>query len=96
MRAYIQCVHTRAPLQKSPRRLAARRNNVLSLCEEWGIDPTTTALGALIGVDHSQVSRVLAGTSRPGNRFIAGMVDLFGADKFLDLFEILPDDGGAE
>jgi hypothetical protein len=34
------------------------------------------------GVDRSQVHRVLAGDSKPGNRLIAGMLDVFGIGWF--------------
>jgi transcriptional regulator with XRE-family HTH domain len=72
-------------------RVVLRRKNLLRLCEDRAIDPTTTALGARIGVHHSQVSRVLSGKSEPGNRFIAGILDVFGVGAFQDLFAIVPD-----
>lgn len=45
-----------------------------------------------IGVNKSQLNRVLAGTSRIGTRFIAGCLEAFGIECFADLFAIEPDD----
>jgi transcriptional regulator with XRE-family HTH domain len=47
-----------------------------------------------IGVNPSQVSRVLTGKAAPGTRFIAGVLELFGVDTFADLFSVVPDDDG--
>lgn len=54
-----------------------------------------TAFADRIGVNRSQVSRVLSNKSAVGTRFIAGCLDLFGAECFADLFAIEPDDNGA-
>lgn len=41
-----------------------------------------------LGVDATTVYRVLNGKTEMSARFIAGIVDTFGADLFPDLFEI--------
>lgn len=53
---------------------------------------SNAAFAQRIGVNKSQVNRILAGTSRIGTRFIAGCLELFGAECFSDLFAIEPDD----
>ncbi|WP_410652076.1 helix-turn-helix domain-containing protein [Amycolatopsis sp. cmx-4-54] len=47
---------------------------------------TYSAIADAIGVDQSNVGRVLRGTSRPSNEFIAGAVRALGS--FEDLFEV--------
>jgi transcriptional regulator with XRE-family HTH domain len=49
-------------------------------------------LARLIGLDRSIVSRVLRGEVRPGNRFIAGMLSLFGVSVFSELFVMEEED----
>lgn len=75
-------------------KLALNRDNLLRLCEQARITPTTTGIGARIGVHHSQVSRVLNGNRDPGIRFVAGLIDVFGPNSFADLFQVVPDDAG--
>lgn len=58
--------------------------------EQAGI-ATDQDLATRIGVAPSQVSRVLSGASAPGERFIAGLLDVFGKASFADLFDIEPD-----
>jgi transcriptional regulator with XRE-family HTH domain len=48
-----------------------------------------------IGVNRSQVGRIVRGESRIGTRFIAGCLDAFGVENFADLFAVEPDDNGA-
>lgn len=46
-----------------------------------------------LGIHPAQVSRVLSGKHPPGNRFIAGVVDLCGLEfAFEHVFQIIPDD----
>lgn len=52
---------------------------------------TDASLARRIGVDPTTVYRVLNGRTAPSARFIAGIVDAFGADLFPDLFEVVPD-----
>ena len=46
----------------------------------------------LIGVHPAQLSRVLSGQSAPGVRFIAGCLEYFGSEFFVNLFEVVSDD----
>lgn len=55
---------------------------------------TDAGFAKLIEVHPAQVSRVLTGKSAPGTRFIAGVLELFGAECFADLFSVEPDDNG--
>jgi transcriptional regulator with XRE-family HTH domain len=57
------------------RRLAGLESNV-SLAGRLGVDPTT-------------VYRVLTGRTMMSARFIAGIVEVFGAELFADLFEVV-------
>lgn len=57
---------------------------------------TDGQLAESIGVHPATVSRILHGTQAPGPRFIAGLVVLFGAELFGELFEVVGDnDEGA-
>lgn len=53
------------------------------------------AFASRIGVNRSQVGRIVTGKSRIGTRFIAGCLDVFGVENFADLFAVEPDDNGA-
>ena len=55
-----------------------------------GLD-TDASLARRIGVDATTVYRVLSGKTAMSAKFIAGIVDAFGADLFADLFEVVPD-----
>lgn len=55
-----------------------------------GLD-TDASLARRIGVDATTVYRVLSGKTAMSAKFIAGIVDTFGADLFADLFEVVPD-----
>lgn len=48
---------------------------------------TDAELARRMGMDPAQVSRVLRGAV-PGERFIAGLLSIFGVDFFSDLFEV--------
>ncbi|WAB10583.1 helix-turn-helix DNA binding domain protein [Gordonia phage Ecliptus] len=41
-----------------------------------------------VGVDPATVSRILAGKTTPGARYIAGCIQAFGLDCFEDLFTV--------
>lgn len=51
---------------------------------------TDVSLARRIGVDPTTVYRVLNGKTAMSARFIAGIVDVFGAELFPDLFEVAP------
>lgn len=53
------------------------------------------AFAKRIGVNRSQVGRVISGESRIGAKFIAGCLEVFGVENFADLFSVEPDDNGA-
>lgn len=55
-----------------------------------GLD-TDASLARRMGVDTTTVYRVLNGKTAMSAKFIAGVVDAFGADLFADLFEVVPD-----
>lgn len=57
---------------------------------------TDADLAKQIGINQSNLSRVLTGKAAPGPRFIAGIVDAFGAEWFSDIFMVIPDDGQDE
>ncbi len=57
---------------------------------------TDASLARRIGVDPTTVYRVLNGRTLPSARFIAGIVEAFGADLFSDLFEVIPDEPTAQ
>lgn len=46
-------------------------------------------LAEMIGIDPGQLSRVTTNKSAPGPQFIAGAIEAFGADCFLDLFMVV-------
>jgi len=52
---------------------------------------TDASLARRLGMDPTTVYRVLNGKTTMSARFIAGIVDTFGADLFADLFEVVPD-----
>lgn len=55
---------------------------------------TDVALAKKVGVDPTTVYRVLNGKTEMSARFIAGIVDAFGAELFPDLFELVPETEG--
>ena len=56
-----------------------------------GLD-TDASLARKLGVDPTTVYRVLNGKTAMSARFIAGIVDAFGAELFPDLFEVISDE----
>lgn len=48
-----------------------------------------SAFARVIGVNHAQMSRLLAGKAAPGARVIAGAVRAFGWHALKDLFEVV-------
>lgn len=52
-------------------------------------------LARLIGVHPTQFSRVISGRSAPGNKFIAGVLEVFGIGAFQDLFAVVADEDAA-
>lgn len=47
------------------------------------------------GMHPTQFSRVLSGRSEPGNKFIAGILEVFGVAAFPRLFEVVTDNATA-
>lgn len=72
-------------------KITLRRDNLAKFRRIAGLE-SDRAFAKRIGVNHSQVSRVLSGNSRIGTRFIAGCLETFGVECFADLFAIEPDD----
>lgn len=70
-------------------RLVLRLDQLQRYRQEHGIN-TDHDLAVAIGVHATQVSRVLRG-EQPGQKFIAGLLLLFGKESFLDLFDVEPD-----
>lgn len=77
-------------------RIALRRDQLAKFrrIARNGIE-VDAAFAEKIGVNAGQVSRVLAGKSAPGTRFIAGCLELFGIECFADLFTLEPDEDAA-
>ena len=46
-------------------------------------------LSRLMGIDVSQMSRVLLGKSEPGGRFIAQILGALGRETFLEIFDVV-------
>lgn len=76
-------------------KLVLRRDQLAARKRLAGID-TDNDLAELAGIHPTQLSRVMSGRSAPGNRFIAGLLEVFGAGAFQDLFAVVPDDNGDE
>lgn len=53
---------------------------------------TDKGFAKLIEVHPATVSRVLTGQCAPGERFIAGVLKLFGVENFADLFAVINDE----
>jgi transcriptional regulator with XRE-family HTH domain len=70
--------------------IALRNQSFRNLIADNGI-PSEAETARRAGVTPSQLWRVLAGRSEPGNHFIAGMLDVFGVGAFEDLFMVVPD-----
>jgi len=74
-------------------KLVIRRDQLTHRKQLAGID-TDDELARLAGIHATQLSRVLSGKSEPGNKFIAGLLHVFGVGAFQDLFAIVSDDDG--
>lgn len=74
-------------------RITLRRDNLTKFRRIANLE-SNAEFAQRIGVNKSQLNRVLAGTSRLGTRFIAGCLEVFGVDSFADLFAVEPDDNG--
>jgi hypothetical protein len=48
----------------------------------------STDIAARLGIHHTTVWRVLKGGGKPGNAFIAAVLDSFPDDTFEDFFEV--------
>lgn len=66
-------------------------DRLLRAQERAGI-PSLRQLAAAIHVAPGNLSLVMRGKAQPGNRFIAGVLDVFGMASFSELFEIGPDE----
>ena len=53
--------------------------------------PTDAELARRMEITHGQLTRVLGAQNWPGNRFIAGAIQLFGSERFNDLFHVISD-----
>lgn len=62
----------------------------LDLCHDNGLG-TDTRAAAAFGVTRSVATRLRVGETRPGNPFIAGVIDAFGWDVGSELFTVVPD-----
>jgi len=71
--------------------LSLRKDKLAAYRRLAGIT-TDQELARRIGMDPSSVSRILKGNQAPGARFIAGLVAIFGADLFPDLFEVVEEE----
>ena len=69
--------------------LGIKRSGLAKLRANTGIT-TDRELAHRIGISNSQLARVIAGTSLPGNDTIAGLLHLFGFAAVADLFEVHP------
>lgn len=74
-------------------RILPRREAIIERQRLHGIR-TDEELAVRAQVHPTQMSRVLAGKSLPGNRFIAGILHVFGDERFQELFAVVPNDDG--
>lgn len=74
-------------------KLVLRRDQLATRKQLAGIE-TDDELARLAQMHRTQFSRVLNGRSEPGNKFIAGLLDVFGIGAFQDLFALVGDDDG--
>lgn len=52
---------------------------------------TNRELAKRLGINQSNLSRILSGTAQPGVPFIAGCVNIFGPRSIDMIFEVVPD-----
>jgi hypothetical protein len=70
-----------------------RKEAIIERQRLLGIE-TAEELAVRAEIHPTQMSRVLAGKSLPGNRFIAGILHVFGDERFQELFAVVPDAEG--
>lgn len=69
------------------------RRDQLALFRRIREDLTSDAeLARQMEVSHATLSRVLNHNQPIGTRFVAGLMKVFGADMFSQLFLVIPDD----
>lgn len=90
------CVHTDAqnPEHQEPEvATIVLRSDQLALFRRIREDLTSDAeLARQMEISHAQLSRVLNHDRPIGTRFVAGLMKVFGADMFSQLFLVIPDD----
>lgn len=74
-------------------RITLRRDQLAKFRRIANLD-SDTVFAERVGVNRSQVNRILSGHSNIGTRFIAGCLETFGIECFADLFSVEPDDEG--
>lgn len=52
-------------------------------------------LATRLGINHSQLHRVIKGKCLPGVRFIAGALTVFGIERFHTIFHVQADESAA-
>jgi len=80
-----------APYGPRPR-IYLRREPFERACRNHGLDAGIVRRSAFIGVSHTTLWRILQGSLRPGEAFIAATLTAFNDLTFDDLFEIIHDD----
>lgn len=80
----INCVPARPTL-------TLRRDNLDKARADAGI-VTDQQLAGAMHYDQGNLSRVLTGKSRPGLAFIAGLLAVFGVERFAELFYLVTDE----
>ena len=53
--------------------------------------PTNPQMALRLGVDRTTTYRVLNGQQAPSHKFIAGFIKAFGAQRLLDVFDVVDD-----
>jgi transcriptional regulator with XRE-family HTH domain len=76
-------------------KIVVRRDKITDLKTRAGFT-TDDQLARAVGVHPTQFSRVLSGRSEPGNKFIAGMLEVFGVAAFPEVFAVVSDDEGSD
>jgi transcriptional regulator with XRE-family HTH domain len=71
--------------------LTLRLDNLDKIRTEAGIT-TYQQLAARMRYDQGQLSRVLAGKAKPGMGLAAGLLFVFGMDRFPELFKLIVED----
>jgi transcriptional regulator with XRE-family HTH domain len=68
-----------------------RTDKLADLRRVAGLEPDAE-LARRMGIRQSSLHRVLAGTSKPGIRFVAGLLEVLGGEHWFEqLFFIVPD-----